>query len=98
MKRILIRAGGHRPDCFPRDDLANLFTEGLNVDQQHHRHIILFINGEYWGIHAIKERVDKYFLQNQFGIDDNEITILDQEFDVQDGEVEDDFISEDDDW
>ena len=84
-KRILIRAGGHRPDCFPRDDLANMFTEGLNADQQHFKHIILFLNGEYWGIHAIKERVDKYFLQNQFGIDDNEITILDQEFDVQDG-------------
>ena len=84
-KRILIRAGGHRPDCFPRDDLANLFTEGLNADQQHFKHIIVFLNGEYWGIHAIKERVDKYFLQNQFGIDDDEITILDQEFDVQDG-------------
>ena len=84
-KRILIRSGGHRPDCFPRDDLANMLTEGLSVDQQHARHIILFINGEYWGIHSIKERVDKYFIQNRYGVDDDEITILDQEYDVQDG-------------
>jgi hypothetical protein len=84
-KRILIRSGGHRPDCFPRDDLANSITEGLHGDQQHYKHIILFVNGEYWGIHSIKERIDKYAIQNQYGIDDDLITILDQEYDVQDG-------------
>ena len=84
-KRILIKSGGHRPDCFPRDDLSNMITKGLNVDQQHYRHVILFINGEYWGIHAIKERMDGYFFQNIYGIDDNDLTVLDQEFNVQDG-------------
>lgn len=84
-KRILLRTGGHRPDCFPRDNLSNFITEGLNVDQQHYRHVIVFLNGEYWGIHSIKERVDKYFIQNEYGIDDNDITVLDQEFDIQDG-------------
>jgi hypothetical protein len=84
-KRIIIRSGGHRPDCFPRDDLANLLTEGLSVDHQHGRHVILFINGEYWGIHTIKERVDKYFIQERHGVDDDDITIIDQEYDVQEG-------------
>src|SRR5690606_5058229 len=76
-KRILLRTGGHRLDCFPRDNLANLITQGLNVDQQHFKHVIVFLNGEYWGIHSIKERVDKYFIQNHYDIDDNNITILD---------------------
>ncbi|MFT4601423.1 MAG: hypothetical protein ACI857_001603 [Arenicella sp.] len=84
-KRILIKSGGHRPDCFPRDDLANLITAGLNTDRQHFKHVILFLNGEYWGIHSIKERVDPYFFQNQYGIDDDNITILDQEYDRQGG-------------
>lgn len=82
-KRIIIRSGGHSPQCFPRDNLANMITNGLAVDQQNLKHIILFINGEYWGIHTIKERVDNYFIQNRWGIDDNEITILDQEYDIQ---------------
>ena len=82
-KRILLKAGGHRPDCFPRDDLGNMITKGINVDQQHFRHVIVFINGEYWGIHSIKERMDVYFLQNLYGIDDNDITLLDQEYDIQ---------------
>lgn len=82
-KRILLKAGGHRPDCFPRDDLGNMITKGVNVDQQHFRHVIVFINGEYWGIHSIKERMDPYFIQNMYGIDDNDITLLDQEYDIQ---------------
>lgn len=82
-KRILLKAGGHRPDCFPRDDLGNMITKGINVEQQHFRHVIVFINGEYWGIHSIKERMDDYFIQNLYGIDDDEITMLDQEYDVQ---------------
>lgn len=88
-KRILLKAGGHRPDCFPRDDLGNMITKGLNVEQQHFRHVIVFVNGEYWGIHSIKERMDKYFLQNMYGIDDNFITLLDQEYDVQNGHAQD---------
>lgn len=83
-KRILLKGGGHRPDCFPRDDLGNMLTKGLNVEQQHFKHIIVFVNGEYWGIHSLKERLDAYFIQNLYGIDDDQITILDQEFDTQD--------------
>jgi hypothetical protein len=84
-KRILLKGGGHRLDCFPRDDLANSITRGLNVEQQNYRHVIVFINGEYWGIHSAKERMDNYFFQNIFGIDDNDISVLDQEFDLQGG-------------
>ncbi|HIP36618.1 MAG TPA: T9SS type A sorting domain-containing protein [Crocinitomix sp.] len=82
-KRIILRSGGHTPNCFPRDDLAGLIVDGLNIDKQHFKHVIVFINGEYWGIHSIKERMDDYFLQNLYGIDDDSLTILDQEFDVQ---------------
>jgi len=82
-KRIIIRSGGHSPNCFPRDDLSNLITDGLNIDKQHFKHVIVFINGEYWGIHSIKERMDDYFLQNLYGIDDDSITVIDQEYNVQ---------------
>lgn len=82
-KRIILRSGGHRPDCFPRDDLSQLLTDGVNIDKQHFKHVIVFVNGEYWGIHSIKERVDEYFIQNSYGIDDDMITVLDQEYDIQ---------------
>ncbi|MGV6860696.1 MAG: CotH kinase family protein [Putridiphycobacter sp.] len=89
-KRIILRSGGHSPNCFPRDDLAGLITDGLDIDKQHFKHVIVFINGEYWGIHSIKERMDDYFIQNLYGIDDDLITILDQEFNVQGNGVQSD--------
>jgi hypothetical protein len=89
-KRIILRSGGHSPNCFPRDDLSNLITDGLNIDKQHFKHVIVFINGEYWGIHSIKERMDDYFLQNLYGIDDDSITVIDQEFNVQGNGVQSD--------
>lgn len=89
-KRLLLRSGGHSPNCFPRDDLANLITEGLNIDKQHFKHVIVFMNGEYWGIHSIKERMDDYFFQNMYGIDDDSLTILDQEFNVQGNGIQSD--------
>ncbi len=82
-KRIILRSGGHRPDCFPRDDLSQSLVKGVNIEHQHYKHVIVFVNGEYWGIHSIKERVDTYFIQNTYGIDDDMITMLDQEYDVQ---------------
>jgi hypothetical protein len=45
-KRIILRSGGHRPDCFPRDDLSQLLTEGVNIEKQHFKHVIVFVNGE----------------------------------------------------
>ncbi|WP_157454219.1 CotH kinase family protein [Crocinitomix catalasitica] len=86
-KRLLFKGGGHRLDCFPRDDLANSITKGLNVDQQNHKHVIVFLNGEYWGIHSIKERMDNYFFQNIYGIDDNDLSVLDQEYNIQSGGI-----------
>ena len=82
-KRIIIRSGGHRPDCFPRDDLSQSIAAGTNVDHQHYKHVIVFVNGEYWGIHSIKERIDTYFIQNTYGIDDDMITILNHDYDIQ---------------
>lgn len=88
-KRIIIRSGGHRPDCFPRDNIASMLTDGLQLDQQHYKHIILFINGEFWGIHTIKERIDQFYIQNRYNIDDSLITILNQSYSLQEGDQAD---------
>lgn len=75
-KRFLVRGPGHRPDCAPRDDLADLLVQNLNMDVQHMRHVIVFINGEYWGIHTIKERFDQKYLEGKYGKKDDDYVIL----------------------
>ena len=75
-KRFLVRGAGHRPDCSPRDDLADLLLENLPMDIQHIRHVIVFLNGEYWGIHSIKERFDTDYLSLKYGKKKEDYVIL----------------------
>lgn len=75
-KRFIVRGPGHRPDCAPRDDLANLLLQNQDMDIQHYRHVIVFINGEYWGIHSVKERFDLEYLEHKYGKTETDYVIL----------------------
>ncbi len=75
-KRFMIRGPGHTPGCGPRDDFADLLLQNQNMDIQHVQHVILFVNGEYWGIHAIKERFDQDYLELKYGKKDDDYVIL----------------------
>ena len=48
----------------------------MDLEKQDFKPSILFINGEYWGIHNIREKYDKYYFKYKYGIDENEINIL----------------------
>lgn len=75
-KRFMVRGPGHRPDCTPRDDLADLLLQNLNMDIQHIQPVILLVNGDYWGIHTIKERFDQKYLELKYGKKDDDYVIL----------------------
>lgn len=89
-KRFLVRGAGHRPDCTPRDDFASLLLEKQNMDIQHIRHVILFLNGEYWGVHTIKERFDQEYLSQKYGKKAEDYVIMRNRGDLDSGEPGDD--------
>lgn len=35
--------------------------------------VLLFINGQYWGVHHLRERIDDTYFENNFGLTDDEI-------------------------
>lgn len=89
-KRFMIRGPGHRPDCTPRDDFADLLLQNYNMDIQHVQHVILFVNGEYWGIHTIKERFDQKYLSLKYGKKDDDYVIMRNSGKLDSGEEGDD--------
>lgn len=89
-KRFMIRGPGHRPDCTPRDDFADLLIKNYNMDVQHVQHVILFVNGEYWGIHTIKERFDQKYLSLKYGKKDDDYVIMRNKGTLDSGEEGDD--------
>lgn len=84
-KSFLLRNGGHRPDCYPRDDIAGKMVQDLDFEVQHTSHVIVFINGEYWGIQSIKDIFDEHYIANKYGINKNNIAILELSGSVDDG-------------
>lgn len=47
---------------------TSLMGEYTNVDVQDYVPIILYINGEYWGIYFIREKVDETFVSNHYNV------------------------------
>ncbi len=84
-EKILLRNGGHRPDCFPRDNVADKICDGLNMEVPNYKLVIVFINGEYWGIQSIKERFDNAYFQHNFNIKNEDFTLLQLKGDITEG-------------
>lgn len=40
------------------------------------RPVVLFLNGEYWGIYFLEEKPDERYIQSHFGIDDKEVHMV----------------------
>lgn len=59
-----------------RDALMQKLVEHTNIDTQAYQPTIVFINGEYWGIHNLRERLDEYYVENHYGIAPEEVVIL----------------------
>lgn len=59
-----------------RDMLSGSITEGLGLDYQRGRASIVYYNGEYYGIHNIRERSTEYYFETHYGLDPDNIDLL----------------------
>ena len=54
--------------------LTSLFHE--SVDRQYFRPSIVYINGEYFGIHNIREKINEHFLANNHSLDPDSVELM----------------------
>ncbi len=60
-----------------RDALSQtVLVEYMDVDYQAYRPAVLFLNGQYWGIHNIREKVNEHYVAGNFNIDADEVNLL----------------------
>lgn len=76
-KRLLLRTtmGDWKPNVF-KDELCHHLVKDLNVDYMAGAPTIVFLNGEYWGIQNLRERQDKYYLQDNHNLNYPEVDII----------------------
>ncbi len=56
--------------------IQTMVRKNLNLDTQNYRPAILFINGEYWGIHNIREKYNEDYLATHHAVDPNNVDLL----------------------
>jgi hypothetical protein len=78
---ILRNSGNDWASTLFRDAAVQSIFKHLNPDTQAYRPAIVYINGEYWGIHNIRERYDKHYLGRVYDVDPENVDLL--AFEVQ---------------
>ena len=69
--------GNNCGNDYVRDRVGTQISEGLDVDYQRGRYVIVYYNGVYYGIHDMRERNNEYYYETKYGLDANDIDLLD---------------------
>ncbi len=56
--------------------IHTLIAQNFNIDTQAYRPCIVFLNGEFWGIHNIREKYNEYYLQSHHDVDADQLDIV----------------------
>lgn len=66
----------------------HVLLEHMDVDYQAYRPVIVYINGVYWGIHNMREKINKDYLASNYGVDPLSVNILSGEMFVHRGSAD----------
>ncbi|MFW6221968.1 MAG: CotH kinase family protein, partial [Fibrobacterota bacterium] len=86
--RLLLRNSGqdwYTPGTMLLDGFLQLLVRTCNVESQAFQPAVVFLNGEYWGIHNIRESIDQHYFARNFDIDADRIDIIDYKNDAVEG-------------
>lgn len=75
---LVLRSGSQdQESAFIRDILMTSLVDGVtNLKVQAYKPIILYINGEYYGVYNIREKVDETFISNNYNVDPSKSNIV----------------------
>ncbi len=69
-----------------RDVYVHELIKGFDLEMQSHRPAKLFLNGKYWGIYNIREKINRYFLAGNTGHHKDSVSIIEHEGRLRRGE------------
>jgi len=66
-----------------RDILTTSLAKSLKPVSQDYLQCVVFLNGKYWGIYNLREKINEHFLKQHFGVKKNNVALLKHRMDVQ---------------
>lgn len=73
---LLRNSGQDYNSTLLRDGLMQELVKHLDVDLQAYQPSIVLLNGEYWGIHNIRERLNDDYVINKYNIDKADVILM----------------------
>ncbi len=86
---LLRNSGNDFISTMLRDGFMQTLVEDLDIDKQKYRPAVVYLNGEYWGIHNIREKINKEYIASHHELDPQAIDLLEFKNEVIEGSNED---------
>jgi hypothetical protein len=72
------------------DGMVSILVQGTNIDDQSYRPVVVYLNGDYWGIYDLREKIDvAYLAANHIGVKKKDIDLLEANAIVKEGSSQD---------
>ncbi|CAA6819376.1 MAG: Unknown protein [uncultured Thiotrichaceae bacterium] len=89
VKSFVLRNGGTEWDG-ARSMIGDAVQQGIvkdhmDIDYQSYHPSVVFLNGKYWGIHNIREKLNEDYIEANHGIDSKEVDILENDAELSEG-------------
>ena len=75
---INLRNGGSNPASHDRirDGLISEISYSTNIDVMGYEPCILYLNGEFWGQYAIREKIDEHYVEDNHNLNSDSIDLM----------------------
>jgi hypothetical protein len=73
---VLRNTGDIRTACMRDAMLGTMARELLELDTQNFRPVALYLNGEYWGLYYIREKINEHYVAGHYNCDPDEVEHL----------------------
>ncbi|PKP14621.1 MAG: spore coat protein CotH, partial [Bacteroidetes bacterium HGW-Bacteroidetes-23] len=85
-KRLVLRNSGNDFfNTYYKDAFTHELIEKTGLDNQAYLPSVVFLNGEYWGMLNIRERLDRHYFERKYGIVEADIEILADGYVIDEG-------------
>ena len=77
-KRLVLRNSGQDYGITKVKDafLHEVLDGQMDIDKQDYLHVVVYINGDYWGLYNLREKTDAEYIETHYGYSEDEIDLI----------------------
>lgn len=81
-KRILLRTSmsSWTGETILHDVIWQQICKSLNFEYQEFQPVVVYINGEYWGVQTLRDRLDENYIEYLTGVNNDDVSIVNWSF------------------